>query len=857
MDIGAPVKPSSSLPSLLLTCVLALMATTPLQAQRMTKGIEYVRPRFGQQGTTVEVQLLGISQALKNPREVIFFQPGIRAHDLKPGPKPRRIGFAHGGYIDASVSCKFEIAPDCPPGQFPFRLLTATELSVIGTFHVTPFRVISETKKPNDRLDAAMPIENAVTVLGELGADGVDLYRVPVDKGRRLSLELDAVRIADQNYGDSQFDLALRVLDANGRELAHNDDNAFHIQDPVISMVAREKGEVFVEVKHSVYSTREIVYALHVGDNRRPTVAYPMGGMAGSKQTFQMIGDAKGTYRETLRVPERSTSKSGNGTFHHFGNMIADNRGNSWMLNVESSKLDVRASAPSAIPLRSSEFPNAFESEPIAKLPVALNGIIESPTDVDSFRVTVKEGEAWRVRVFAASLGSPIDPRLVIRPLGKDGKPGDPEVEKDDAKLSERDIFGARYRGGGGRREVLDPSVVWRPKQTGDYQIEITDSSGAGGPTGVYRVEIEEPPTRFQTLLKSRSNDWVESMRFSGLAVPRGGRWTINITLQDGQFENLKGDFDIIARGLPKGVRLISPRVKPGTKLWPVQLVAESNAPLGGSVFTLEARPVETGQSFTSHSQQNVPFINHSGGNSLHYVQVDRYIAAVTDPAPFTIEVDAPSTPIVRNSEAGIPIRIRRRDGFKGEVQFAVGFVGSGISSQPITTIPANESSAILKLSVGGSAGKGKQPFVVIANNVPETLTPWLGTGHIHVSSDIVTLEVADPYLQLFAQPTSIRRGEQKTFVWKVRQLTPFEGEATARLLGLPTGLSIVKPLPTLSSTSKEVTFRLQATHEALLGRVTGLNCEVVINSNGAEIVQRAGRGNLRVDPAALPNVQR
>ena len=37
-------------------------------AQRMTKGLEYVRPRFGQQGTTVEVQLQGIAEALKNQR---------------------------------------------------------------------------------------------------------------------------------------------------------------------------------------------------------------------------------------------------------------------------------------------------------------------------------------------------------------------------------------------------------------------------------------------------------------------------------------------------------------------------------------------------------------------------------------------------------------------------------------------------------------------------------------------------------------------------------------------------------------------------------------------------------------------
>ena len=807
---------------LLLIGVLAL-AILPTHAQRMTKGLEHIRPRFGQQGRTVEVQLQGIAEALKNPRAVIFFKPGIRAYDLKPGPKPSRQNLVHGGYIDASVSCKFAIAADCPPGKHPFRLLTATELSLIGTFHVTPFQVVPETKEPNDQLDAATPIENNVTLLGELGADGVDLYRVPVDKGRRLSIELSAVGIADRNYGDSEFDLALRVLDPRGDELAQNDDNAFHIQDPVISMVPPEKGDVFVEVTHSVYSTRKIVYALHVGDHRRPTVAYPMGGKAGSQLPFRLIGDPMGAFSETLSIPAEP------GEFEYFGD------------------------APSAIPLRSSELPNAFESSHtvrVPEMPIALNGIIEHEADVDRFRVPAESGQAWRVRVYSASLGDPIDPLLVIRPIGADGKPGKPEIEKDDSPLSERDMFGTSYRGGGGRRDVLDPSVIWRPQQTNDYLIEISDSSGTGGPTGVYRIEIEALPTRFQSVLRSRSNDWAESMRFSGFAVPQGGRWTVNVTLQTGQFENPDEPFDIIAHGLPKGLRLVSPRVKPGAQLWPVQLIADPDAPLGGSTFTLEARTAETGRTFASHSQQNVPFLNHSGGNALHYVQVDRYIAAVTDPAPFSIEVEAPTTPIVRNSEAALPIRIQRRDGFQGEVQFAVGFVASGISSQPITTIPADEDSAELRLSVGVSATKGQHPFVVIANNVHETLTPWLGTGHIHVSSDIVTLEIVDPYLELSAPPTAIRRGERAEYVWQARQLTPFHGTATARLKGLPTGLRVIDPLPTLTSASNEIAFRLEATHEALLGRVTGLSCEVVVHHRDSEIVQRAGRGTLRVDPA-------
>ncbi len=61
----------------------------------------------------------------------------------------------------------------------------------------------------------------------------------------------------------------------------------------------------------------------------------------------------------------------------------------------------------------------------------------------------------------------------------------------DDAPLADRDIFGTSFRSGGGLKDVLDPSVIWEPKSDGDYLLELEDSSGSGGPTAVYRIEVE------------------------------------------------------------------------------------------------------------------------------------------------------------------------------------------------------------------------------------------------------------------------------------------------------------------------------------------------------------------------------
>ncbi|MFT5131248.1 MAG: hypothetical protein ACI8W8_004884, partial [Rhodothermales bacterium] len=793
----------------------------------MTKHIEGVSPRVGQRGTTVAVQIVGIS--IHEPREIIFFRPGIHAFELQTAEPPHRRGLAHGGLITEAVSCKFKIAPDCEPGEYAFRLLTAAEMSGIATFHVSPFPVVAEKERgrhENDSLATAEPVSGNTSVLGKLGDSReteVDLYRVAGKAGQRLSAEAESARIADVHYGGSEYDLALRILDSEGRELAANDDNAQHIQDPILSLILPQDGSFYVELKRSVFVPANSAYCLHIGSYRRPLVAFPPGGPVGSTQPIQMIGDPAGTYDEPVRIPMNP------GTFANF------------------------ADAPSPVMLRASTFPNVLEDPPadetlIATLPAAANGIIDSRDDSDRYRFHCKKDERLRLRVFSASLGSPLDPRIQIRAVGADGLPGKIVLEADDARLTERGYFGHSFRSGGGKKDVLDPSVIWTAEADGDYLLEISDSSGSGGPTGVYRIEIEPPPTMVQTALTSRTHDWTESMRVSGMIIPQGNRWTVNISLPRAQWDALDAEYELVAHGLPTGLSLVCPAIKPGTSFWPLQFRAAPAAKLGGAVITLEAK-LANGERITTRSQQNVPFINHSGGDAWRAVHVDRYIIGVTDPAPFSLNIEPPKVALVRGGELAIPVRIFRQPGFEEPVEFSLGFVGGAVDSQPPTTIPAGESSGMLRLTARPNAPLGTIPLVVIGGTLHPTIDPYLGAGQIRVSSEIVNLTVSEPYVEFSAAPTSLRRGESGRFVWAVQHKSPFVGDARVKLLGLPKGVTVVPPAPLLAPDATEVAFTLAAATEALLGQVNGLTCEVTIPVTGQEITQRTGRGSLRIDP--------
>lgn len=790
----------------------------------MTKDVEWVRPRIGQRGRTVEVLIQGAF--LASPRELVFYKPGIKAVALKPMSKLRApISLAHGGRIEEEVRAVLEIAADCELGEHPFRLRTDDGLSLLSTFHVTPFPVVAEAE-PNDTIVAAQSVEPNVTVLGSVDTD---MFKVDVLPGSRLSVEVDCVRLSDILFGDAEFDLAIRIRDETGKILARNDENALHVQDPLVSLKIPDDfagTHVFVEVRQSNYAPRSIPYCVHIGTFRRPLAAFPAGGKSGERLAVKFVGDALGEFNESVSVPVTP------GAFRWFGD------------------------APSPLSLRASAFGNVVESPAdeetrVPELPIALNGILETPGETDSFRLTVKKGDRYRIRVFASSLGNPIDPVISIRPMSGDRTPSPAEVRVDDSdlRLADRDLFGTSIRGGGGEKDVLDPSVIWEPKSDGEYLLDVSDSSGAGGPAAVYRIEIESPPQSIFMVLASRFFDWAEGSRATGFAVPQGNRWTVTIDIARGQGTTYSGPFDIVAEGLPEGVQLISPRVPGTVSKWPVQLVADAAAVPAAKIFTLGARPVDPSVALEARCQQAVPFVTHSGGDAWRILRVDRFAAAVTQSAPIAIELVQPTAPLVRGGELFIPVRLTRKPGYEEPVEFQADFAPPGVGLPPKDTIPASCNEAILQISAERNAPLGRGLLYVMATTLGGN--DYLGSGRVRVSSQLIEIEVAEPFVEFVSEPLSARRGGKTTASFAVVTKRPFAGEAKVRLLGLPKGVSALGEAPRITKDSKHLSFEVEVTDEALLGLATGLECEVVVNCDGQEIRQRApaGKGTLRIDP--------
>ena len=811
--------------------LLAWSGPEALAIQQRT--VEIVTPRGGGRGESVDVLLEGMD--LANPRGILFYRPGIvadRFEALPPLAQP--IGLNHGSKAVERVRARFTIAADCPLGEHPFRLRTATTLSTLGTFWVGPYPTVAEAERGqggNDSPGQAQPIGLGSTVAGRIHEGprlDRDLYRVPLKAGDRLGVEVESMRLCMMAYGGSEYDLMARILDARGVELARDDDNGLHVQDPLLSFRAPGDGDYLIEVRQRIFRPHHWGdYRLHVGPFARPLAAYPAGGKAGEPLSVRFLGDALGSFEQTVGPPPTP------GPFPVFP-------------GPEGRQ------GPSPMTLMAASFGNVLEAEPgdearptpAPTLPIALNGVIAEPGDVDHFRITASKGVPYRVRVYAGALGSLLDPRIWIR--GVDAPPGQNALEADDARARDRDLFGLSNELQ--PRDLLDPSAIFTPDRDGDYLLGIADTRGMGGPTFVYRVEVEPAVDSVYPHVASTAHDAFETNRVTGFIVPRGSRWTLNVLIGEGQGNRYRGDLDLVALGLPAGVTMIAPRVPAGSKVAPVQFVAESSTPEQAALIEVVARPSEPGISLASGCRQGVSFANQSGGHAFHSVRLDRFALAVTEAAPFGVELIPPTVALCQGGELSLEARIARREGFDEPVDILAEWLPTGLAGESAVTVSPGQHEARFAVHADPRARPGRYRIALNATTTGGLV--YSGVGRVRVSSAFVDLEVSEPYVTASIARSAVERGRRGEVVCDLDIRKPLPGRVEALLTHLPRGVNLVGPPPRIQHGDTRVAIPIEATAEALVGRYPGIVCEVTVEENGQTIRQHAGVGVLRVDPS-------
>jgi len=119
-------------------------------------------------------------------------------------------------------------------------------------------------------------------------------------------------------------------------------------------------------------------------------------------------------------------------------------------------------------------------------------------------------------------------------------------------------------------------------------------------------------------------------------------------------------------------------------------------------------------------------------------------------------------------------------------------------------------------------------------------------TAILHeLAGEIYSIEITEPLVRMKIKRATCIRGEVAKLVCELQHITPFEGEATAELLGLPPNVTTAPAK--FTKETKELVFDLQTNEKTPYGKHRSLFVRVTITQHNEPIVSTAGRSELLV----------
>jgi hypothetical protein len=255
---------------------------------------------------------------------------------------------------------------------------------------------------------------------------------------------------------------------------------------------------------------------------------------------------------------------------------------------------------------------------------------------------------------------------------------------------------------------------------------------------------------------------------------------------------------------------------------------------------------------FTEADKANVPSgvesdidVAENGNQRAFYTLKEHSLpVAVTEEVPVKIELVQPKVPILQNGGMALKVRAERKNDFKGAISLALLYSPPGIGSPGTVPIKDGENEGSLQISANGNAQIGKWKICVVGS-------VDYGKGPVFISTQLIDLEVAAPFIGGSFVRTFIDQGDEGTVTLKLDQKVAFEGKAKLALLSLPNGVT-AEPVE-ITKDDKDVKFAIKAAPEAQVGQHKQLIAQFTLEKDGEPMNNTiASGGILRVDKASV-----
>jgi hypothetical protein len=317
----------------------------------------------------------------------------------------------------------------------------------------------------------------------------------------------------------------------------------------------------------------------------------------------------------------------------------------------------------------------------VDNLPVALNGRIDKPGDVDVYRIKPAAAGNLSFEVWGKRIGSRLD--SFLRLMDGTGK----DIQSNDDALGK------------------DSRIVFNVQAATEYLVEIKSIDRRGGGDMFYRLEIQPPG----------GQDFALTVTPDEINVGQGGNTAVTVNIQ--RLNGFGGKVDLKVEGLPAGITASPAFIPAGQQAGTFTLSADAMAAPGGfaqvrviGTATIAEKPVErVAQPIEIYRAP----LAQDGQDSRRPCLI--FTAAVMPPTAYALDLDQRAVTVKKGTNVQIKVKAIRQMGVTQQINITAAGQPPNVNPQ-LQNINANANEATITLQVGANAPEVTQNIIFTGN---------------------------------------------------------------------------------------------------------------------------------------------
>jgi hypothetical protein len=545
--------------SFLFSSALGLPVEGATKKPPRTPALISVSPLGSRQGSLVEAYVRG--KDLDGVSAVYFDSNKLhgRIKKIEQAELPEQPSKGQGPESEKTargfrITVEVQIDATTPVGSYMLRIVTPDGISDALPFLICSEPVVSGMESPHYRPDPAQAVNLPAVINGTMSRDGAtDYYAVEAAKNQELVFEgISRPAFTPSSVGNG-FPVDIALYDPTGSwfdprqvtQLANKDQSTPGIvpSHPLLKFRFPKQGRFLVGVSSSDgKGGPDFPYQLRIAPASSPTIFSRLENnslQAGRKEWVER------NFRRELEPDRllalwsrtiRAENSAGVDSSISAVNLASSNQ----QAGEEGSQGEPRNPGSKAVIIEEKE-PNDAPSQAVGvSIPAIIEGTIDHPNDVDSFKFKAKRGESLAFEIETPDATIPIfNPRLDV--MDQNGQEFLTNIWK---RISRNFSF---------YMKSLEPKTIYTFKLDGQYCLQIRDATFRYGDSSFkYRILVRPQVPHVGEI----------EVKEDHVNLVPGEATKLNVVT--GQEEGFTGDIAITVEGLPSGVSAF-----PGTEVKP------------------------------------------------------------------------------------------------------------------------------------------------------------------------------------------------------------------------------------------------------------------------------------------------